>query len=222
MTHIYFMRLDAHNIKEIPPQLLALVGEERREHTDCIASPMGRALCLYAEILLRGVALPEFFCGNAAHCINRFAPDEKFDPICAPIVLGEHGKPYMPDFPDFHFNWSHSKDALVLAASGSPVGVDMEKLRPARDGVAKRYFTEGEIAYVFGGSNGSHDRRFFETWTKKEAYVKYTGSGLSVPLDSFDVTGEKLREKLKTFVHGNYIISLCGDEKKYDFTEEFL
>ena len=117
---------------------------------------------------------------------------EKFNIKMPEIKKGSHGKPYFPGT-DIHFNISHSGDYKVLAIAETPVGVDIEKVRKADLRVAKR-FCENEYNYI---TQKDSEHRFFEIWTKKEAYLKYKGTGLSGGLDSFDVFS--LPEDLNSF-----------------------
>ncbi len=143
------------------------------------------------------------------------------------IILekNENGKPGLPGYPDFHFNISHSGDMVFLAYGNSPVGIDVEKLRCSDNDmkVAKRCFTKQEYEYILGDETTEH--RFTSIWTMKEAYLKYKGTGISVPLNSFEVNPEKgivENEDLKIYTGqiGDYIYSVCVDSACkvfYDF-----
>lgn len=104
----------------------------------------------------------------------------------APLPLrykrGEHGKPYLCDYPKLYINLSHSGDYAVCVASDCEVGIDIQQIRRANFRIAERYFTSQECEYI-GGS----EARFFELWSKKESYVKATGTGITVALNSFSV-----------------------------------
>ena len=128
---------------------------------------------------------------------------EKFNIKMPEIKRGSHGKPYFPGTA-IHFNISHSGDYKVLAIAETPVGVDIEKVRKADLRVANR-FAQTEKDYVLEKDN---NYRFFEIWTKKEAYLKYKGTGLRGGLDSFDVFS--LPEDINTFRFKEYFISVCG------------
>ncbi len=101
---------------------------------------------------------------------------------------GEKGKPRANV--STHFNVSHSGDFVLCAVSDTPVGADIEQIKPFRAGLVGRYFTDAEAAYVWGGDplpDGSVTdpdtcARFCRVWTAKEAYVKMTGTGISTDL----------------------------------------
>lgn len=89
------------------------------------------------------------------------------------------------------FNLSHSHEvALCAVASGRRIGVDVELIRPQIDaeGIAERFFSAHEVAALRSTPEELRTRAFFDGWTRKEAFIKATGSGLTVPLDGFDVS----------------------------------
>jgi 4'-phosphopantetheinyl transferase len=107
------------------------------------------------------------------------------------FTIGEHGKPAVAEGL-VEFNVSHSADVAVVAVAGAgmPVGVDIEFERDVRfDDLARRFFSPAECAAVAAAGDDAGARRaaFFRCWTRKEAFVKGLGVGLSMPLSSFDV-----------------------------------
>ncbi len=82
-------------------------------------------------------------------------------------------KPFLANCP-YQFNLSHSGDYLVLAVGDVPIGVDIEKITRVRPKVMERYFSDSEKEKV--AKEGAD--AFYEIWTKKESYIKYTGNGL--------------------------------------------
>ena len=110
------------------------------------------------------------------------------------FLYGEHGKPYLDtrvSGETVAFNVSHSHGlALVALTPGGRLGVDLEKIRPAvewRD-LAGRYFSEAEN-HSLEGRHGEEGRKaFFACWTRKEAFVKALGAGVSYGLKDFDVS----------------------------------
>lgn len=102
-----------------------------------------------------------------------------------PFVSTDSGKPPL------QFNMSHSHGlALYAFAPHGQVGIDLEKLQPefATEEVAEQFFSPKEQEELLGLPPESRVQGFFNCWTRKEAYVKATGEGLYVPLDSFDVS----------------------------------
>ena len=85
----------------------------------------------------------------------------------------------------FFFNVSHAGDYVVGVLSDCEVGCDIEKNANAPLEVAEHYFYHSELAYIKAAKN--KDKAFFTLWTLKESYMKMTGRGMSLPLDSFEV-----------------------------------
>lgn len=119
---------------------------------------------------------------------------------------GEHGKPFFAGG-GLHFSMSYTKDASVLALSDRPLGIDIEKIRPHRMRFRKNIGTAHELSRLQAAPDDLC--LFYTFWTRKEAWLKYTGSGLTVPLSSFDVWEGPEAERLRTFHEEGYCISLC-------------
>lgn len=101
---------------------------------------------------------------------------------------GPQGKPYLKDYPDIHFSLSHSGNMAVLAISDSEVGIDVQERRGYQERVAKRFYHESEIAVIEAISDPAEKANcFYQMWTAKEAYIKYTGKGMGQDLRSFGV-----------------------------------
>ncbi len=89
------------------------------------------------------------------------------------------------------FNVSHSGDVALLAfAQGRALGVDVERLRDNFDhaAIARRFFSEREQHQLEALPPAERFHGFFRCWTRKEAYIKALGTGLSLPLNQFDVS----------------------------------
>lgn len=144
--------------------------------------------------------------GTDAYGFVRKIAAEKYniDSSALEIECNAHGKPYFENISNFHFNISHSGDILAIAISDREVGIDIEKLRNPDLRIAKR-FCDDEQAYI---SKADSKNRFFEVWTKKEAYLKYKGTGLSGGLNTFSVF--KFSPLPNSFIFDEYIISVCG------------
>ncbi|HYW06874.1 MAG TPA: 4'-phosphopantetheinyl transferase superfamily protein [Longimicrobium sp.] len=103
----------------------------------------------------------------------------------------KYGKPELEGGGELRFNVSNAEDlALYAVALSREVGVDLENVRPMPDGVsiAERFFSAEENAVFRALAPALRDAAFFACWTRKEAFIKAVGEGLSMPLDRFDVT----------------------------------
>jgi 4'-phosphopantetheinyl transferase len=102
--------------------------------------------------------------------------------------------PTQSAFPDggrLQFNVSHSGGLAMMAfCRDAEVGIDVEKRRLLDDGeqIAERFFSASEVAVFKSLPTEQRNEAFFNCWTRKEAYIKAIGEGLSCPLDVFGVT----------------------------------
>jgi 4'-phosphopantetheinyl transferase len=116
------------------------------------------------------------------------------DPAALRYRLAHHGKPALDGAhasTDLRFNVSNADDGLLIAvALGRELGVDLEAVKAVddRDAVARRFFSVPENQVYDAIPEEARDLAFFTCWTRKEAYIKAIGEGLSMPLDRFDVT----------------------------------
>jgi 4'-phosphopantetheinyl transferase len=135
----------------------------------------------------------------AAHAALRLILGTYLDatPEMLAFELGEHGKPSLRRAPDqdgarLEFNLSHSADlALVAVTRDHPVGVDVERWSEVEHlELAERFFSRAERDALRALASVAEqlDAGFFAAWTRKEAYLKATGHGISRGLHHFDVT----------------------------------
>jgi 4'-phosphopantetheinyl transferase len=104
-----------------------------------------------------------------------------YAPAPLDFATAEHGKPYLPAFPDLRFNLSHSHDlALVAVTRGLEIGVDVEWFRPMQEcmSIAQRFFPPMEAAELAAVPPEGREVEFFRRWTRIEAKLKARGIGL--------------------------------------------
>jgi 4'-phosphopantetheinyl transferase len=117
---------------------------------------------------------------------------------CEPEEIGyrfnEFGKPSLSNngqAREIRFNLAHSGElGLMCVSRGREVGVDIELIKPEFAGmdVAKKFFSPHEVEQLITMPAPLRTSAFFRCWTFKEAFIKAKGRGLSIPLDSFDVS----------------------------------
>ncbi len=130
----------------------------------------------------------------AAHALARaaLAAAAGAPPAAFAFAAGAHGKPealLQGRSAGLAFNLSHTNGLVgvaVAAVPGLPLGIDLEPVdRRAPMEVARRYFTDIEIAWLEGLPEARRGEGFFRLWTLKEAFIKATGKGLTQDLSSF-------------------------------------
>lgn len=117
------------------------------------------------------------------------------DPAEIEFNYGEYGKPQLAtvngDSSQLKFNLAHSYSwALYAFTLGREIGVDIERISPAlaTEEIAKRFFSTLELELLNRVPSHVRHEAFFNCWTRKEAFLKAKGLGLSLPLNQFDVT----------------------------------
>ena len=117
-----------------------------------------------------------------------------------------YGKPFIKNS-NIKFNISHTKEILALAFSfDTELGIDVEKIREIKlyQDIVKRFFSENEIKEFFSLPENEYQNTFFTIWTRKEAFIKAIGMGLSAKLDSFDVSILETETEIKRVSVTNY------------------
>jgi 4'-phosphopantetheinyl transferase len=158
-------------------KLRQILSPDERERADRFRFEADRRRCVIGRAHLR-LLLGEILDLPASGL--RFEYDE----------FGKPGLTSMQRLP-LQFNVSHSDDLILIAiAMGRAVGIDVERIRTDLDvdGIAERFFSADECKTLASLSGHGRYEAFFTCWTRKEAYVKARGVGLSLPLDQFDVS----------------------------------
>ena len=170
------------------------VSAERKEKLSRYRFLKDRVLSIGAEVLLRkaltdcGITLPEIRYG-----------------------FETGGKPFLKGLEWFHFNISHSEDLVMVAVSENRIGCDIEKWTEIDLDIAKKFFFREEYENI-AAVTASEERNelFFRYWTLKESFMKATGLGMKLPLDSFSIIIGK---------NGGISVRQNVDERIYSFKE---
>lgn len=140
-------------------RLLPLVSEERREEALRYKHLFGQFACLKSYVMLRELL-------EQRGLVHPF----HFD-------YNEHGKPFLKDHPEIHFNLSHCKNGIAVVIASHPVGIDIESYRKVSDSLIRYTMNEEEQRII--RESDDPVRMFTEYWTKKEAVFKLRGTGIT-------------------------------------------
>ena len=183
-------------------RLLELVGTERRKKVIRYRMPDDRKRSVGAGII-----------------INKILDENGLPESC--LKYSENGKPVADNL---FFNVSHAGDYVVGVSSDCDVGCDIEKIIDAPIEIAEHYFNRSEIEYI--ESEADKNKAFFTLWTLKESYMKMTGMGMSLPLDSFEIIKTekefvlgRSQEKhgfFKTIEFDDHIFSICSEKENIE------
>jgi 4'-phosphopantetheinyl transferase len=154
------------------------LSEDEHARAERFHFPQDRQRFVAARGLLRTL-LGRYLGGEPGQVLFCYGPQGK------PALAGESGGETL------RFNVSHSGELVLYAVSrGRELGIDIERLRPdfATEQIARRFFSAGEVAALQTLPAGEQRQAFFACWTRKEAYLKARGDGLSLDLKQFEVS----------------------------------
>ena len=176
--------------------LIMLLPEERKNKVLRYRREIDRKLSAITYLLLVCVLYKEF------HIVS---------PI---LAYTNNGKPYLPDYPNIHFNISHCPFGCICAVSDKPIGVDIQDVRPFSWDIAQRCCSTAELKQLEYSSDIAE--HFTKIWARKESYLKMTGEGITQQLSAIDTTSA-YNAIYTTFTNNCYI----AVSSAYFFREEF-
>jgi 4'-phosphopantetheinyl transferase len=175
-VHVWFARLDRTHARL--SRMRTVLDPDETARADRFLMEVHRNRFIAARALLRDLLAG--YLGQPPGAI-RFAYNEWGKPALAPGLVAR----------DLRFNLSHSQDLAMYAfVLERDVGVDIEMIRAdiANERIAENFFSRWEVETLRALPLEHQAEAFFNCWTRKEAYVKARGQGLSIELDSFDVS----------------------------------
>lgn len=199
--------MDPENGETFLAKAFSCTDKERAQKAERMRTVRGRAASLGAGLLLQAAVReaagrvrqdPES--GQEAYCVSwepsdafeikRYSVNELLETLYgrspAPLayIYGKEGKPYFRDLP-FYFNLSHSGDYVLCAISSEEIGADIQQhCGKEVEKLAGRFFSEREAAALeqVGAEREKRKKLFYRLWTRKEAYGKLTGKGITEAL----------------------------------------
>lgn len=159
--HLYYIFPEKTEWTNLDEAMLSYVSPERREKIKAYRFSKDRKLSLYAALLL------PFACTDQYDL-----PFAEIDPLWP-----RTGKPILQSHPEIHFSIAHSGHCSAIVISDQETGLDAELIAEAPMKAMKRAFSPEETRQIF--SSEDRNLEFYRIWTRKEAYGKYLGTGLS-------------------------------------------
>jgi 4'-phosphopantetheinyl transferase len=175
-VHIWRAALDVES--EYVAALRDTLAADEQARAERFRFPVDRARSVVARGLLRAI-IARYLHREPGEIVFRYGPSGK------PSLRDETGSG------GIRFNVSHADGvALYAVTRGRDVGVDIERIRAdmASERIAERFFSPREVAALRALRPDRQCEAFFTCWTRKEAYVKARGAGITAGLDQFDVS----------------------------------
>jgi len=122
-----------------------------------------------------------------AEVLVKYLVMEKVGALNVVFDKTDFGKPFLRDWPDLHFNISHSGKWVVCAMDDTPIGIDIEQILPIDLSIAAAFFSDEEYHQILNRDGDERLFCFYDLWTLKESYLKAVGKGLFFPLNSFSI-----------------------------------
>ena len=167
-TKVYVADVNALNDEKVFNYFYNLMSSDRQNKIDAYSLRKDKNLSLGAGILLK-VALSKIGLNLNEQTIE----------------YRQNQKPYLLNS-SIYFNISHSQDKVMCVLADSEVGCDIEKIEDVNISVAKRYFNKQEYEIIKNQKQQVEKKfMFFRLWTLKESFLKITGLGGKLALDSF-------------------------------------
>lgn len=126
-----------------------------------------------------------------------------------PFSFNEHGKPFLSQYPDIHFNISHCKNAVVAALSDEEVGVDVEAIGRYKEQLAAYCMNADECRMMESSDNP--DLEFTRLWTMKEAVAKLVGTGITDDIKEMLTKYKDINTNTEQNVAKGYVLTIANN-----------
>ncbi|MEK9137982.1 MAG: 4'-phosphopantetheinyl transferase superfamily protein [Bacteroidota bacterium] len=176
--YVHVWRVDLEQLHERADDYLFLLSHDERQRAQKFFFQKDRQQFVVTRGVLRTIL------GGYMH----------LPPASVTFSYTEHGKPFLLETTNperVAFNIAHSRTlALIAVTRDRMIGIDVEYCRPdvLDQNIAERFFSPREVATLRSLPEAQQEEAFFNCWTRKEAFIKAKGEGLSLPLDRFDVS----------------------------------
>lgn len=203
LDNIYMLKIYISSVNAIDNKIdfyisYLKLSKERKQKVKKLKNYRAKCLCIISELLLKKALCELNINDEIIYSYNK------------------HKKPYLKNYADIYFNYSHSNEYVICVISDNEIGCDLQYIDKLNSKLYRRFFSKEEVKFLDTLSDEKKVNKFFEFWTLKESYIKYIGDGLAMPLDSFNVLE---KDKLEGFfysvnINSDYKCSVCSKYKE--------
>lgn len=187
----YAVKEDIQHISnEELSKALSLLPEWRREKALRFKFTLGQVECAFSYLMLCDLLREEYGINSQPH-----------------FLIGEHGKPTLQEHPEIHFNISHCKNAIAVAVSTEPIGIDVECIGRGNESLMNYVLNEEEIRQV--KISDDPPVAFTRLWTKKEAVFKLRGTGICNDIKNLLLYSDNVEISTIAYKEKGYAISIA-------------
>lgn len=194
---IYYLPITSTNWNQTDNQLLKYVSPQRQKRISKFVFDVDKKLTLYSGLIIRWAL------SNMSEI-----------PVADLRFYSEpNQKPHLLPISSLDFSISHTRNAILCCLSSTArVGADIEKIADAPFEIMKHAFHFEEIKYVENAPVSNADYRFYEIWTRKEAYTKSIGTGLSEKLSAINTLASDFTPNFRTWQEDSYMCSVFSEK----------
>lgn len=170
-------------------RLLSIASPQRREQALRYTHTFGQFCCLKSYEMLTELL------ASTPYTLH---PTPSF-------LYNEYGAPYLENGP--YFSISHCKQGIAVAVSETPIGIDIEAIRPFNEGLMRKTMNSEEQTYILSSLNPEIE--FIRLWTQKEAYVKMQGTGIIADMHDILCNATNVHWEEILDVEKRFICTIC-------------
>ena len=170
-------------------RLLPIVSPQRREQALRYTHTFGQFCCLKSYEMLTVLL------ASTPYTLH---PTPSF-------LYNEYGAPYLENGP--YFSISHCKQGIAVAVSETPIGIDIEAIRPFNEGLVRKTMNDVEQTHILSSLNPEIE--FIRLWTRKEAYVKMQGIGIIADMHDILCNATNVHWEEILDVEKRFICTIC-------------
>ena len=170
-------------------RLLPIVSPQRREQALRYTHTFGQFCCLKSYEMLTVLL------ASTPYTLH---PTPSF-------LYNEYGAPYLENGP--YFSISHCKQGIAVAVSETPIGIDIETIRPLNEGLVRKTMNDVEQTHILSSLNPEIE--FIRLWTRKEAYVKMQGTGIIADMHDILCNATNVHWEEILDVEKRFICTIC-------------